>query len=319
MREAGLPLMLPDIRGDRTLQSGSKGVVRAVYPDQWRVDIEAEDGSLLTHVLVIGPYFPELHTDAEAPSHVGYFFVNGMADALCWPMPHRRLLGPQDSPEGASGENQPERRYYHTHHYISRSGQITMRISKDNRLVLETEDDDYIHLDQPRRTITLEAPSVYVGTEDSTRVEVQRDDSIRAFAPLILIGTETGDRIEYRDQAHIHQVTPEWFMGATGQADADGITYLANSFLHLVSTAIKLTAVDSITLDPPRINFGTTSAAQRVILGNLFQTFLNAFLTQFNGHVHTNVQSGGGLSGPPQTPTAMMPDTTLSTIARVSA
>src|SRR5215471_1314913 len=164
MREAGLPLIVEDVQGERVLLLGSKGVVRAVYPDTNRVDIETEDGSYLTQVLVQGPYFPEVHMDGEAPSHVMYLHVRGQAEAFCWPETHRRLLGPHDSPTGADGESQPERRYFHEHRYIFRVGDITVRISRDNRLVLETEQGDYLLLDANTREIHLHAPSVFVGT-----------------------------------------------------------------------------------------------------------------------------------------------------------
>lgn len=319
MREAGLPLLLPDMRGDRAFVSGSKGVVRAVYPDLWRVDIETEDGALLTRVLVIGPYFPELHKDGDAPSHVGYFFVRGMPDALCWPMPHRRLLGPQDSLPDQPGQSQPERRYFHTHHYIFRSGEVTVRITNDNRLVLETEQGDYILLDTQRREIHLHAPSVWVGTDEQhDRIEYEQDDSIRAFMPLILLGTETGTRLEYQRDDHVSVVTPQYFVGQTGQPDADGITYLANSLIHLVSTVIKLTATEAITLDPPRLNFGNANATEHVMLGDAFMTLYNAFVTLFNTHQHSAVQTGGGVSGPPTTPTAPMSSSQLSDVAFVS-
>lgn len=318
MREAGLPPLYANPHGEAFLLTGSKAVVRAVYPETNRVDIETEDGSFLTQVLVIGPYFPEVHKDSEAPSHVGYLHVRGQAEAFCWPMPHRRLLGPQDQLESDSSD-QPERRYYHVHHYAYRLGEVTVRLTRDNRYVIETEQNDYIVLDTQRREVRLHAPTVFVGTdEDNNRIEYEQDDSIRGFAPLILLGTETGDRIEYQDHDHVSVVTPKYMMGQLGLEDTDGITYLANSILHLMSTTIKLTASEAIVLDPPRISFGTATAAERVILGNIFQTFLNVFLTLFNAHQHSNVQNGGGTSGPPTTPTGMMPDSTLSTIAYVS-
>lgn len=320
MREAGLPPLTLDVQGEQTLMLSSKGVVRAVYPEINRVDIETEDGSYLHQVMVMGPYFPEVHKDGDAPAHVTYMHVRGRPEAFCWPETHRRLLGPDDTLKDDPG-SQPERRYFHLHHYIFRVGDITVRIARDNRFVVETEHGDYVQVDSEKREIRLHAPSVFVGTDDTdqgNRIEYEQDDSIRAFNPLVLIGTEVGDRIQYEDKNQIQVVTPKCFIGQTGQPDADGISYLANSLIHLVSQTIKFTASQAITLDPPRINFGNASAAEQVILGNLFQTFLNSFLSLFNGHVHTGVQTGPGISGPPQTPTGLMPNSTLSTIARVS-
>jgi hypothetical protein len=292
MAEAGLPLLVSDVHGDRSLMSGSKGVVRALHPDLWRVDIETEDGSLLSYALVIGPYFPELHKDGEAPSHVGYFYVRGMPDALCWPMPHRRLLGPDDALPGQEGQAQPERRYFDLHNFIFRSGDITWRITKDHRFVLESEAGDYLSYDQARREMVVRAPTVFLGTEAETRVEVERDKEVRIVMPKILLG----------DQA---------------LPDTDGISYIKETLLHLVSPLIKLTA-DEIVLDPTSIKLGHANATERALLGDVWQTFYNAFVTLFNGHSHSNVQVGLGFSGPPTLPTPAMTDALLSDVTRIS-
>jgi hypothetical protein len=291
--EAGLPRMYEHVQGDRAFFSGSKGVVRALYPDLWRVDIETDDGSLLNHALVVGPYFPELHKDGEAPSHVGYCYVRGMPDVLCWPMPHRRLLGPDDSPTGEEGQGQPERRYYALHNFIFRSGDITWRITKDQRFVLESEAGDYIQYDQQTREIRVHAPTVFIGTEDATRLEYQQDEVVRILMPKILVG----------DQALM---------------DTDGLTYIKDTIIHLVSSIIKLTASDEIILDPPRIRIGNANASEHLVLGDQWMALYNAFVALFNGHQHSNVQNGAGISGPPTTPTAAMSSAQLSDIAFVS-
>jgi hypothetical protein len=292
MREAGLPTWTSDVRGDRNFMSGSKGVVRALHPDLWRVDIETEEGSLLTYALVIGPYFPELHADAEAPSHVGYFYVRGMPDALCWPMPHRRLLGPEDGLSGQEGQAQPERRYYALHNYIFRSGDITWRVTKDNRFVLESEEGDYISYDQERREFRVHGPTVFIGTEQETRIEYERDKELRVLMPKILLGD-------------------------LALPDTDGITYLKEELLHLMSPFIKLTA-DEIVLDPTTIKLGHRNATERVMLGDLWKAFYNAFVTLFNTHGHSNVQNGPFVSGPPTVPTTPMDDSMLSDVTHVS-
>lgn len=292
MSEAGLPFVWSDIRGERSLLSGSKGVVRALYPDLWRVDIETEEGSLLTHALVIGPYYPELHQDGEAPSHVGYFYVRGMPDALCWPMPHRRLLGPDDVPRGQEGQDQPERRYYALHNYIFRSGDITWRVTKDNRFVLESEEGDHISYDQDRREIRVHAPTVFIGTEEDTRIEYERDKEVRVVMPKILMGDQ-------------------------GLPDTDGVTYLKDTVLHLVSPLIKLTA-DKIVLDPTSIRLGHENATERALLGDLWLSFYNAFVSLFNSHTHSNVQNGPNVSGAPTTPTSAMTSALLSDVTRIS-
>jgi hypothetical protein len=216
--------------------------------------------------------------------------VRGTPEAFCWPMPHRRLMGPHDTMEGQEGEDQPERRYFHLHGFVFRSGDITLRVTHDHRFVMESEAGDYILYDQATREIHLHAPTMFVGTdEENNRIEYVQDDSIRAFQPLILLGTETGDRIEY----------------------------LKDALILLQAPLVKITA-DEIVLDPPRISLGTAEASEPLILGHLFQAFLDTFLVLYNGHRHTNVQTGGGISGPPQTPTPLMPSSTLSTIARLS-
>jgi hypothetical protein len=283
MSEAGLPMMTPDTLGERQTFTGSRGIVRAVHPELWRVDFEAEDGSYLTEALVIGPYFPEVHTP-EQPSLVGYMQVRGGPDTFCWPMPHRRLNGPQDLREG------PERRYYHLHHSIFRAGDLTMRFTRDNRFLLESEAGDWLLYDQAKREFHLHAPTLFVGeTETERRIEFQQDDSLRAYAPLILIGTETSDRIEYRE----------------------GVELL------LQAPLIKLTAEDII-LDPVSIKLGHENATERVMLGDLFMALYNSLITLFNAHQHTNVQTGSGLSGPPSAAAAPMTEAHLSDVTRVS-
>jgi hypothetical protein len=290
MREAGLPILTPDIHGEQSLLTGSRGVVRAVYPDRWRVDIETDDGSLLTEALVIGPYFPELHKDGEAPSHVGYLAFRGGPDAVCWPMPHRRLMGPHDTMDGQGGQDQPERRYFHLHGFIFRSGDITLRVTQDHRFVMESEAGDYILYDQATREIHLHAPTIFAGTdEQNNRIEYQQDESLRAFNPLVLLGTEIEDRIEYLKGTHILLQAP----------------------------LVKVTA-DEIVLDPTSIKLGHQNATERVMLGDLFLAFYNTFVALFNAHQHTNVQTGGGISGAPTTPTATMTAALLSDVARVS-
>jgi hypothetical protein len=320
MREAGLPLLVSDVQGEQTLVLSSKGVVRAVYPDLNRVDIETEDGAYITKALVLGPYFPEVHLDGDAPAHVTYLHVRGRPEAFCWPETHRRLLGPQDTLEGQAGESQPERRYYHLHHYIFRVGDITVRISRDNRFVIETEQGDYIQFDQGLREIRLHAPTMRVGTdeEQGNRLEYQQDESFRAFNPLVMLGTETEDRIEYIQDQSVKIVTPQCVIGHTGVPETDGITYLENSLVHIISQAIKLTATSSITLDPPRINIGNANATERLVLGNALLALYNSFVTIFNAHQHGNVQNGAGVSGAPTTPTVAMTTTQLSDVAFVS-
>lgn len=314
MREAGLPQIVADDRGERALYSGSKGVVRAVYPDRWRVDLETDDGSLLTEVLVIGPYFPQLHEDGADPSHVGYLYMRGGPEAVCWPMPHRRLVGPHDQP----GEEQPERRYFHRHSYIFRSGDITVRITDDQRFVIESEQGDYIIYDQNRREIRLHAPTVYVGTTtDEGRIEYQQDTLMRTFTPVILLGTETATRVEYKRDTHVKVAMPMILLGDQALPDLDGITYLKEELIHLVTPFFKVTA-DTIVLDPTHIYLGNQNATERVMLGDLWKAFYNTFVALFNNHTHTNVQNGLGVSGPPSTPTVAMDDSMLSDITRVS-
>jgi hypothetical protein len=306
MREAGLPLMTETAPGERLLLMASKGVVRAVYPDTNRVDIETQDGSFLTQVLVMGPYFPEVHQDGDAPSHVTYIHVRGQPEAFCWPETHRRLLGPRESLPGQEGQSQPERRYFYLHGYIFRVGDITVRVTHDNRLVLETEQGDYILLDANTREIHLHAPTVFVGTDErGNREEYQQDDSKRIFQPLILLGSENGDRAEIVQQQHIILQSP---------------TIQENGALSIVLQApvIELDGSTSITLAGPVTRLGSGGASEAVMLGNLFMGLYNTMITMLNTHVHSNVTTGGGTSGGPTTTAAPMTTAQLSDTVHVS-
>jgi hypothetical protein len=292
MREAGLPILTLDIHGEQALLMGSKGLVRAVYPDTNRVDLETEDGSYLTQVLVIGPYFPEVHKDGEAPSHATYLHVRGQAEAFCWPETHRRLLGPRDTLRGDAGDSQPERRYFHLHGYILRFGEVTVRLTRDNRYVVETEAGDYLLINAQTREIELHAPTVYMGTDNATRAEYQQD-------------------------THFRVVMPNIFMGDQALPDTDGYTYIKDTLIHLMAPLIKLTA-DEIVLDPTHIKLGHHNATERVMLGDLWKAFFNVFIELFNAHQHTNVQIGPSFSGPPAVPAPPMDDSMLSDVTHVS-
>lgn len=288
-REAGLPMQSFDLGGEQARFGLAKGVVRAVYPDLHRVDIEPEIGGRIAKALVVGDVFPEIHVDTDNPQHALFGFIDGnVADPFCFLIPFRRLSGPNNPDDGK------ERRYYHKNQQIVRVKDITIRITPDNKAyIYESEKDDYLMYDMNTRTAHMMTPHIRLGTDEMTRMQYDENDVMKLVMPKILLGQQ-------------------------GLEDTDGMTYRAGDIIHLVSQVIKLTATQAITLDPPRINFGNASASEQVILGNLFQTFLNAFLSLFNGHVHTGVQTGGGVSGPPATPTGLMPNSTLSTIARVS-
>lgn len=307
MREAGLPLLFMDAQGEQFLFKASKGVVRKLYPETRRVDIETEDGSYLAQVLVMGPYFPEVHQDGVAPSHVTYLHVRGQADAFCWPETHRRLLGPGDQTTDTQGQSQPERRYFHLHGYIFRVGDITFRITNDSRVLIETEQDDFILLDSATREIHLHAPRMYVGTDtEGNRGEYRQDDSWRMFNPLILLGSENGDRLELLQ--NIQMILQAMLIQATAQTT-----------ITLTAPTITLEGDTAIQCVGPHIKMGSIAGTpEAMVLGNTFQNFLNSFLTLFNAHVHGNVQNGGGTSGAPTTTSPPMTSAQLSDVAHVT-
>jgi hypothetical protein len=320
-REAGLPPLVNDHYGERQLLMGSKGVVRFLRPEINRVDIETEEGGLLTNVMVIGPYFPQLHTDGDEPSHVAYLHMRGMADAICWPMTFRRLLGRQDRREADGTEPPPERRFYETHSYIYRSGNITTRITYDQRWVIEGEAGDYLQYDEVAREIRIHAPSVFVGTETESRIEYARDQYVKVITPATYIGTDTANRFELHvgddvpDQAQL--VMPQFYLGAQGLPDSDGVSYTANVLLHLVSTLIRLTA-GQVVIESSNTLFGSAAASERLLLGDSWMALYNTFITLFNAHTHGGVQTGGGASGAPIVGAVPMTAAQLSSVARVS-
>jgi hypothetical protein len=290
-REAGLPEPLADSDGEHTRYTGEIGVVRKTYPDLWRVDIEPQDGGLIHKAQVDGHTLPEVHIDVERPSYVEYWCRGGnLQDIWCSPIHWRRLKGPESATE-------PERRLYHKHLKIQRVGDITSRITMDNRhYITDAESGDIAMYSQPARTFHFLAPHSFSGTDEANRVELHTEGKLT-------------------DQLRV--VIPQALIGATGQRDADGITYVQNELLHFVSNLIKLTA-NRIVLDPVDIRLGSDNATERAILGNLYQAFYNAFVALFNAHQHGNVQPGAGTTGPPTTPTPMMDDTMLSDVVHIS-
>lgn len=293
--EAGLPSRAPDEDGIYNRYGHGLGVVRAVNPRLWCVDVEPQEGGMLRAVQVEGDVLPEVHTNTDNPQYVVYWFMDGnLQDPWCRPLHWRRLRGPES-------DDQPEKRKYHEHLQIQRVGDMTIRISKDGKKIwlYDAESGDYALYDQAARTFHVIGPHVFLGSDDKDRLEYHSDPQAPA-------------------NAQVRLVIPKFFMGKLGLQDTDGISYTP-TLLHLMSTAIKLTATDSITLDPPHIYFGTGSATQRIVLGDALKDYINLTVkAMIDAHVHTGVQTGSGTSGPPTTPFPAMPDSTLSTIARIS-
>jgi hypothetical protein len=263
-------------------------VVRAVYPEIMCVDIQPQAGGMIYKAQLADHVVPDVHIDGERPSYVEFWHRGGqMQDVWCRQVHWRRFLGPE-------AEGEEEKRYYHKHLKIERHGDITIRITPKNEIYLyDAETGDYCLYESETRTFHVVSPHVF-------------------------IGTDAQDRIEYHNQDQIRLVIPKCFIGQTGIQDADGITYLAGTLIHLVSQAIKLTATDSITLDPPRIYIGHANATEHLVLGDAWMALYNAFVTLFNNHQHSNVQNGIAVSGPPTTPTTSMSSAQLSDIAFVS-
>ena len=303
-REAGLPHLTADQDGYANRYGLTKGVVRAVYPDVRRVDVEPEHGGLLRKVLVIGDVLPEEHVDTDNPQHVLVGFIGGnMHDAVCWPLLWRRTFGTETTDDGK------ERHFYPKNQQIVRVKDLTVRITSDNRIYLvDAESDDYIEYDMNTRTVHTIAPHVFMGTNEATRYEYHRDTEVRIVIPKCLIGQ-------------------------TAVESADGMSYLAQQLIHLMSMLqVKATAGAEVELNAPLIElnagsvvlnttnsrFGGASAAEQLLLGNQWMTFYNTFITLFNAHTHTSVQNGPGTSGPPGAPAAAMDGSLLSDVARVS-
>lgn len=187
-REAGLPRMVDDTHGYTTRYGFRKGVVKAIYPDLWRVDIETEGGGLLNKALVASPHFPPVDDGEKLPSHVAYSFFGGhVEDAFCIPLTFRRFHGPE-----VTGKE--EREYYNVHLHCERAGDITIRVTNDNRWIIENEDGDYVELKTDTREIRVIAPTVYIGTTEDQRIEFKQDKAITLVANDIRLGTETASQ-----------------------------------------------------------------------------------------------------------------------------
>lgn len=290
-REAGLPQPLPDMRGGHERYNTEIGYVVAVHPEIWCVDVQPHAGGLLRNVQLADYALPDVHIDGERPSYVEFWHRGGeIQDVWCRRVHWRRFFGPE-----TAGED--EKRYYHKHLKIERIGDITIRITPDQKIYLfDAESGDYCLYEQEKRTFHVIAPHIFYGTDEENRLELH-----------------TGDPLQ--DQLRL--VIPKYFMGKEGLPDTDGISYIQDSILHLMSTLIKLTA-DEIVLDPTSIKLGHANATERVMLGDAWMNFYNIFVALFNGHTHSNVQNGGGVSGPPVTGTSSMTSALLSDVTRVS-
>ena len=211
-REAGLPKLIADVGAPTNSLVLAKGVVRAVYADQWRVDIEAEDGGIVHKAQVLGPHLPPVHTDLERPSHVYFMHAYGNAvDAVCFPLTFRRMLDAERSLDTAQGKNahsqkvrgdlassegegdEPSRHFFHLHVYSQRAGDISMRITHENQWIIESEAGDCIRYDQNRREADVLAPTVRIGSMEQTRVEYIRGQHLHIVSPEILLGTPDSD------------------------------------------------------------------------------------------------------------------------------
>jgi hypothetical protein len=304
LREAGLPQVTPDTGGEHGRYGIYKGIVRAVYEDVRRVDIEPEQGGLLRQAIVQGAVLPEVHIDTERPSHVLFAHINGnIHDVVCWPIDWRRAFGPETTDDGH------ERHFYHLNQQIRRVKDLTVRITPDNRAYLiDAETNDYIEYDMNTRTVHVIAPHVFIGTNEETRIEYHADQEVRILIPKCLIGAtavQDQDGISYLQHQLIHIVS-DLMVKATAGAE-----------INLIAPLIKLTA-ESVVVDPVSIRFGNANATERLILGDIWKAFYNVFITLFNSHSHTNVQGGSGSSGPPAVPASLMDDSALSTIAKIS-
>jgi hypothetical protein len=303
-REAGLPQMTDDVGGGQGRYGFSKGVVRAVYPQEWRVDIESEEGGLITKALVLGDVLPEIHVDTANPQHVVFTHLGGrVMDPICWVLPFRRMQGPTEPDDGH------ERHYYQKNQQVIRIKDITIRVTPDNRIfVWEAENNDYLLYDMNTRTVHAMAPHIFLGSDTETRYEYHRGEEIRMVTPKALVGeqaVENTDGITYLAQQLIHLLSAVEVKATAGEE------------INLIAPLIKLTA-QAVVVDPVSIRFGHANATERLILGDLWKAFYNVFIALFNSHSHTNVQNGPGSSGPPVVPASPMDDTTLSTIARIS-
>jgi hypothetical protein len=286
LREAGLPRLYTDANSGLHREAFSKGVVRRVYPDLWRVDIESEVGGLIHKALVIGPHLPPIDQGAEQPSHVVFTQIQGhVDDVICWPLTFRRFFGPETP-------NEEEHHYYQVHLHCERAGNITVRVTDDGRWVIESEEGDYIALKTDTREIRVIAPAVYLGrVEDGPRIEYQDDDVVKVIIPRLQVGNEE------------NQLTA-------------GIDYRAGEALYLRAPLIKLTA-ERIVLDPVAIQLGSEDAEERAILGDLFQQFWAQAKALFDAHVHSGVQVGGGTSNVPTTTWPAMSNDLLSETVRL--
>jgi GpV Apex motif len=290
-REAGLPAQMSDAGGPHMRFNQELAFVRAVYPEIMCADIQPQSGGMIYRAQIADHVVPDVHIDGERPSYVEFWHRGGqMQDVWCRRVHWRRFVGPETAGE-------PEKRYYHKHLKIERHGDLTLRITPDNRVYLyDAESGDYCLYEQETRTFHVIGPHVFLGTDEADRIELHTGDPLTNEVRIVI---------------------PKALIGQTAVEDTDGITYKAGQIIHLVSDLIKLTA-ETIVLDPVSIKLGHANATERAMLGDLFKAFYNAFVALYNGHQHTSVQTGSGTSGPPSVATPVMDDALLSDVTRIS-
>lgn len=185
------PLVEDDHAEHRQLQNGM-GIVKKVYAEERRIDVEDQQGGILHKVLVLGPHLPPVHVDDDCPSYVVLLPLHSHAEDLAaFPLVWRRLKAPQDV---KNGSQEKERHLHAIHVHCERAGDITIRVTDDNRYLVETEHDDYIEIDQELRTIGVIAPTVFIGTKQDTRIEYVEDEHVHVVISDIRLGKADADQ-----------------------------------------------------------------------------------------------------------------------------
>lgn len=191
-------------RPEEFLYAWHYGVVRAVYPESWEVDVAAEGGGIVQRVLVLGPRLPEVSTP-DRPQWVLWGTAAARAGApVCIPISSR--LPAARTPRKDVVYYEEVGNYRMT---VTRANEFEIRNldgEARHRITIKQEE-GIVQLDTPRTRITLRESDKSVTIEADQHVHVScetaRVDALakaEVVAPDVRLGDPATQQIPLGNQ-----------------------------------------------------------------------------------------------------------------------